>query len=438
MSWDLRLRTPRYISPSGKVFEFEYQDVERARDKKVGAFDFPRLNGSYFQDLGNKGSAYVMRISFSGENHDEIADQFFDATGERGPATLEHPRYGTLIVLPLSVKQTDALTTKANTTTFVVDCRETLEGSYPKSNTDAISEIDNSMDELSIVGADKYEQKHKIPDGAAASIDKQETGSLLDSIENSLNGLMEDSANFAASIDEVRANIDELISKPATMVNQLSEIISMPARAIGNTVDMVTGGYINLVQTVNSATDMERISNLVTGSLDNHRVLDTSTASANINSSQRNYTLSLSAITALARSIVMFASNGSLTTRAQAILLCENLSDLWEETQQRYDRIQSNFVGLGQLEYQWSQDDELNRLAGIAVASAVGNITDLSFGLYTERVLVLVEPSNIISLSAKLYGSVDNCVVQKLIDTNSLKGEEILFVPAGKEIVYYA
>jgi hypothetical protein len=83
-------------------------------------------------------------------------------------------------------------------------------------------------------------------------------------------------------------------------------------------------------------------------------------------------------------------------------------------------------------------DDELNRLAGIAVASAVGNITDLSFGLYTERVLVLVEPSNIISLSAKLYGSVDNCVVQKLIDTNSLKGEEILFVPAGKEIVYYA
>ena len=40
MSWDLRLRTPRYISPSGKVFEFEYQDVERARDKKVGRLIF--------------------------------------------------------------------------------------------------------------------------------------------------------------------------------------------------------------------------------------------------------------------------------------------------------------------------------------------------------------------------------------------------------------
>lgn len=438
MGWDSRLRTPKYISPSGKVFEFEYQDVERSRDKKIGAFDFPKLNGSYFQDLGNKGVGYLTRMSFTGEDHDEIADKFFDATGEIGPATLEHPRYGTKRVLAISVKQTDALTTKANTTSFVVDCRETLEGIVPKSNNDALSEIDSSADKLKEEGAEKYEEKHKIIDGGSVSIDKQETENLLDDIESSLNGLMEDSANFAASIDEVRANIDELINKPATIINQISEIISMPARAIGNTVDTVTGGYINLVNSINNATDTDRISNLVTGSLDNHLVSDESTASANINSSQRNYTLSLTTIVALSRAITIFASNGSLTTRKQAIELSESLADLWEDTQQKYDSIQSEFTDIGQLEYQWSQDDELSNSSNKAVVSAIGNITELAFGLYTERVLLLDRPSNIISLSAKLYGSVENSVVQKLIDTNSLKGEEILLVPAGKEILYYA
>ncbi|HAV1412728.1 DNA circularization N-terminal domain-containing protein [Vibrio parahaemolyticus] len=465
--WRDRLKSPKYTSPSGEVFVFEYEDLERSRSKKVGKFDFPALNGTYLQDLGNVGGTYPIKVIFSGAEHDTEADRFFNATGEIGAATLDHPRYGTLRVLPLSVKQVDAVKTKANQTTLLVTYQETLENTYPIKSDDAVSDIDENTEQLKDAGGSAYGDVQDLPDGVAETIEKQETLSMLDSIEDNLNGLLDDSAEFAAAIDEVRENIDEFIEKPITLLNTLSEVVLMPARAIGNTINAVTGGYIELVRVFNNATDIDRIKNLTVGSLDDHLssndssssssggtsgssdvestsssssvlVSDPSTASANINSAQRNQTMSLIAVSGLCRSATVLAGRGAFSTRSDAIAMSESIIELWEETRQQFDSIQTEFVGVGQLEYQWSADPEQFSITNEIVKSAVNGIVSVSFGLYTERSVILAEDSDIITLSFRLYGDVSNATVQKLIDTNSLKGEEILMLPEGKEIFYYA
>ena len=438
IDWRERLKPPRYTSPSGEVFVFEYEDLERNRDKSIGKFNFPMLNGTYLQDMGNDGTVLPLRVIFSGADHDTQADKFFKATGENGVSTLDHPRYGNIRVVPISVRQFDALKSKANQTSFLVNFQETLEDIYPKKSDDSISDIDDNTESLKDAGGNAYGGAQKLPDASAMSIEKQETLSMLDSIESSLNELMEDSAEFAAAIDEVRENIDELIEKPITMINTISEIVLMPARAIGNTINSMTSGYIELVRVFNDATDIDRITNLTTGSLDSHLVSDTSTASANINSSQRNQTMSLIAISGLCRSTTVLAAEGAFSTRAQAVAATESIISLWEETRQKFDSIQTSFLGVGQLEYQWSTDPELFSITNEIVKSSVNGIVEVSYGLYTERSIVLAEDSDIISLSYRLYGNVLNETVQKLIDTNSLKGEEILMVPEGKEVFYYA
>ncbi len=437
--WRDRIKSPKYTSPSGEVFVFEYEDFERARSKKIGKFDFPSLNGTYLQDLGGAGATLPMKIIFSGADHDTEADRFFNATGEIGPATLMHPRYGTLIVLPLSVKQIDAVKTKGNQTTFQVSFQETLENVSPEQANDAVSDIDESTDELKDAGGTAYGNTQTIPDGATEAIETQETLSMLDSIESSLDGLLEDSAEFAAAIDEVRGNIEEFIDKPITLLNTLSEIVLMPARSIGNTINAVTGGYIELVRTFNNATDLDRIKNVTVGSLDDHlAVSDSSTASANINSAQRNQTMSLIAMSGLCRSATVFAGQEAFLTRADAVAMSETITELWQEIRQKFDSIQTEFSNIEQLEYQWSADPELFSIASEIVKSTISGIVAVSFGLYTERSVVLAEDSDVITLSFRLYNDVSNSAVQKLIDTNALKGEEILMVPKGKEIFYYA
>ena len=72
-----------------------------------------------------------------------------------------------------------------------------------------------------------------------------------------------------------------------------------------------------------------------------------------------------------------------------------------------------------------------------AVALAAGYLVEISFTLLPERRIVLDRPRTIIDLAAELYGAVDERL-DFLIDTNELSGSEILELPRGTSVVYYA
>jgi hypothetical protein len=71
-----------------------------------------------------------------------------------------------------------------------------------------------------------------------------------------------------------------------------------------------------------------------------------------------------------------------------------------------------------------------------AGALAAGYLIEYSFSLIQERRIVLGRPRTIIDLAGQLYGSVDD-KLDAMIDVNGLSGDEIVELPAGREIVYY-
>ena len=72
-----------------------------------------------------------------------------------------------------------------------------------------------------------------------------------------------------------------------------------------------------------------------------------------------------------------------------------------------------------------------------AMALTTGFLVDLSFSLVQERRVVLGRARTMVDRVGELYGSVDD-QLDFFINTNDLSGDEIIEIPAGRTVVYYA
>ena len=71
-----------------------------------------------------------------------------------------------------------------------------------------------------------------------------------------------------------------------------------------------------------------------------------------------------------------------------------------------------------------------------AVALSAGFLVQLSFTLVQERRFILQRSRTIIDLVGELYGTVDD-QLDFFLNTNDLSGDDIIELPAGREVVYY-
>ena len=72
-----------------------------------------------------------------------------------------------------------------------------------------------------------------------------------------------------------------------------------------------------------------------------------------------------------------------------------------------------------------------------ALAFVAGALVSQSFDLAVERSIVLTSERTIIDVAFEVYGTVDDRL-DDLINDNDLSGDEIVELPRGREVVYYA
>ena len=85
MSYIDRLRQLQLTSPNGSVFTANWVSNDQSKEKNLGVFNFPNVDGSEVQDLGIKSANIPLSFSFEGEDNDLEARDFFKACDERGP-----------------------------------------------------------------------------------------------------------------------------------------------------------------------------------------------------------------------------------------------------------------------------------------------------------------------------------------------------------------
>jgi len=410
--WNDRLHEAAYTSPGGTRLTFDYENVRRAFDKKTSSFEFPDADGTYIQDTGHSGRRYPMRLFFWGDDYDLAAEAFDALLRERGVGTLEHPRYGTVNVVPFgTVTQREDLKTAANQAIIEVTFWETIGIVYPSSQVDPASNVLTAVDEYNEAAAAEFEDITDIASAVEQSSFKSTYESLVDTVSTTLQtvaDVQEDvQKQFNAINDSINEGIDVLISQPLNLAFQTVLLIQSPARALANIKARLTA-YGDLA------------SSLMSGS----GVAVSGNDSVNSNAYHAN---DLIASTSVTGSIVSSVNN-QFTTKTEAIEAAEIiLAQFAALTEWRDD----NFTSLNEIDTGGAYQQLLE-----AVALTAGFLVEISFNLKQENRLILDRDYTIIDLVAKLYGSIDENL-DFFISSNNLSGSEILELPRGRKIVYY-
>ena len=394
----IELREAAYTPPSGTRLTFMYEDVGRESDKKTAAFIYPDSDGATIQDRGVGVRRYPLRIFFT----DHVAaDAFYAALEETGRGLLEHPRYGRRNVVPFgTLTQRDNLKTETNQSVIDVTFWDDAGTTYPSVQSDPAQQVAQATVLFNDAQAESLLENMPTDQAQIASF-KGYYSTAVGYIDEVLRPI-------AAATDAVyqryndinlaiESGLNTIVGDPLTLALQTAALIQLPAQAAAN-VNEKLNGY---------ALILERITEVFTGGEDEFLAADMLGAFAT--SGQ-----------------ILAAVNSTFTTRPEALAAAESILDTFD-TWNNWRDLNSTQNDVSDV-YETLQD---------AAAICAGFLVSISFTLKQERRLTLDRARNFIEVSADLYGSIDEEVLNFLITSNNLGGDELLLIPRGREIVYY-
>lgn len=425
MSWQDRLKEAAYTSPGGTRMTFAYLDVSREVDKRTAAFNFPGVDGTYIQDNGFNERRYPLQCIFSGPDYDRQASAFEDLLLERGAGRLDHPLYGRVNVVPFgTITRRDDLVSAANQAVIEVVFWSTLGAVYPSSKVSPKHEVIQSMKLTQASLGKSFGKAMNLATEARRVNEKLTVMSVLKDIQTALRAASNavDSVNreFRDIQAQINFGLDVLIGQPLLLAQQLLNLITAPSRALAGIMSRLQG-YADLLDRMLKRSKSASSSGAPSPDLP---VLER----LRVRLSNDYHTADLvgsAAVLGSVSSVVnnQFTAKPQTLQAAEQILARADALTTWRD--ERFDELEQVDTGEG---YQSLQE---------TVALCVGYLVEISFTLVPERAVVLDRPRNIIELAAELYGSIDDRL-DFLISTNRLTGSEILELPRGKRVVYYA
>ncbi len=429
--WQDRLREAAYTGPSGIRLTFQYEDVKRATTKRTTAFEFSGIDGAYIQDNGFGARRYPMRIFFSGSDHDIEATRFELLLLETGVGKLEHPLYGLVTVVPFGdITRVDNLKTGANQTIIEVTFWTTLGVLFPSSVGSPVNELQAVLDAYNAASANQFGDVMDIENSVARAAAGASIRDLLLSTSAALTSVSEATLSITREFRELESTInlgiDVLIGQPLQIAGLISNLITLPGRALAGIRDRLEA-YGLLASDVYGSDAANPAQTLIGQTFLPLRT----TVIAN-----DFHTSDLFAAGTVAGSVTA-TINHEFTTRPEALESAEivlNQFDAFVDFRDTGFRALETIPGLGP--FQLDAGESYQQLQK-AVALMAGYLIETSFSLKPERRIVLDRPRTIVDLSAELYGEVDSRL-DFMISSNDLTGSEILELPRGKLILYYS
>lgn len=405
MTWENRLREAAYTSPSGTRLTFQYEDVGRTVSVKGATFEFTDADGTFVQDLGRTGRRYPLRMFFSGADCDLQATAFEDALNERGQGTLEHPAYGSVLVVPFGdISRRDDLVSAANQAVLEVTFFQTNGLIYPSPVADTAGTVADQVAAAEEAQAQWFGAAFVESTATVLADLRSRYNAALNTASDILRPIADTVTGTQRAFDQIQTSItrglDVLIGQPLTLAYQTIQLIKTPAR-ISQQVGARLDAYSNLFQ------------QYIGRPAENRTAL---------------YTRDLFASTT-ATATAQAAFSTTYTRRPEAVQAAEQLLAqldvlaAWRDEQ---------FAAQGEVDdgSSWQATQDL-------LATVAGALVDQSFDLAAERVLVLTSDRSIIDVCFEVYGSVDDKLDMLMAD-NDLSGDEIVELPRGRRIVYYA
>lgn len=419
MSWRDRLRQSIALtSPEGNIFEALWQGNSRSMDKKLGLFEFPKVKGTKVQDLDIGSARYPLTIFFAGENNDQESDRFFKACRERGVWNIIHPVRGALDLQLISVAENIQPVESGNVTQFDTEWIEPLKDSEVPSLFQQRSTIDSQIDEINSTASDQIESNVLQETAAETSSFEATVNAVVVAVEKFLAPVYELQSEINSQILSIKRGITSLLSAPVfdivSIAGQVQALVQLPALAIAD---------------VNSRIDAYE--NFISAALDFSP--DTAeTKDRNIVAVQEL------ALTSGLASFSFISSTGELDSRLQAIELINSNTELFKNITDTLDATQELFKD-EIIDGQYFSQSESYSDAVLMVSQTIAYLLRSAFDLSIEKRFILEKMRAPIEITISEYGDLgeDDLNFALFIESNSLKGNEILILPEGREVLVY-
>jgi hypothetical protein len=449
LAWAERLQEAAYTGPDGTRQTFQFADVSKTIRKKTTAHDSPDVDSTYVEDLGLKGALYPLTVYFSGENHDLEATEFEGLLDQRGPGVLDHPMYGTRTVIPFGdITRSDALVSGANQTTFTITFWETIAALYPDADADTLQLVDDAVASYDVGGAAQFDASIDIADAGAQSQFVKNMQQLKDGAASGLRAAQDGTGKLQSKMRRISQAIDStletFVGGPLTLAFQFRQLINAPARSAA-LLRARLDAYGNLATSLISGTGTG--SGGGTGSSVNGTgVVDAGTgAPGTIVDASNTFHANRMTAEVVVLGIALAVSGETYRTRQQALEASLELGSVfdsvvdWSELNYAVlfeasvgpDPTRQASSGVGSID-----TGEARQVLLSAVSGTMAYLIVTSFTLGVEKSFKITTPRTAVDLVAELYGGIDR--LNEFIDTNNLTGDQIMELPIGLTVRYYA
>jgi len=435
MSYVERIERLTYQSPKRKTFDLEFDDLARNIQRKTAINEFPYQNIANVQDLGMANLKIPIRCYISGSDYDLEADRFFKALNEQGYGVLDHPRWGSIDVIPINITQSESFVDGLGRAIFEIefieyypDATKFPESLYSKIKNfinDVTGAIDNIFQLVDSILTLETELRRivrtarRIVGSTISEVKRVETrfkgistrwkedtknnfvSSTFDPANKFRVGGREKQDLFNKNLrvfqEYIQENPDLIINEAVKQLNTLARTEQDP----NIKVSQIAESYTNTINFIESKFDDENMNDF----------------EANING-----------YNAIAFTLAMTEKliNGNYITRSESILIIDMLSERRERLKIIYDKvIQKN----GNLDY-----DILLQVYN-AISLSQRQILNQSLQLPTEKNIILDKDTSPIEMVFSITGNIDR--LDELISYNNLQGKNILVIPKGTSIRFY-
>ena len=458
MAWSDEIQEAAYNSPSGKRQTFLYENVSRETDLKTASFVFPELDGALIQSLGLGGRTFPLKCIFSGANCNKEADSFEKLLEERGHGILEHPVYGKINVVPTGkIKRTDNLVNGANESSVEVTFSETLvDKDESTSEVATADKLDAAMDEYedaavadfaNNIYTDSIEDKMQLQSVMKANADSTFKGvekMAKAAPKNKKRGSLLQWFNSAKKfINSIIDNIDKIGTYANEVARTMIKMIRYPSKIATDALSKLTG-YQLMIKDIASnvkadpfgtkaVTNQLASATLAWGSMVaalRYGVAKTAAEqsvnqSASASSSENNASSSDDDFDFSDNDL-----NGGFKSRADVLETAAQIAATFAEYSAYIDsqNKKNAFVDTGE-----TYEKLLN-----VVTYSLRSLEETAFNLPVTRIITLDRDRQLFELLTELYGKDGFNRQDQFINDNKLTADEIVLIPMGREVRYYA
>lgn len=427
--------TIKFTSPeTSSEFSAKWMDSTKGADKKLGLFDYPNIHGTVAQDLKSSSNRFSIIFRFVDyENHDLLARDFFAIVAkESGRWTVIHPVYGQLGLQLIAIKESQS-SSVGGFTELSTEWIESIDEDELLTARELAGLLDGqcALTQLNSI-VQFVETCDQTSKSFRAAIENTVTG-IGNVVDFVLSPLFAVENLVSSTMNTIRFGIQESLNAVllplAELAGQIQNLVNIPLLATKDTKTRITkyatlrSSLETLLPGADAIVDKVQVGGAIVP-----------TWASDIEKRNSIITTELASVSSIVAFSQILLTADDINTRAKALDLSQQVINAFSDLLTAYDA-QQGIQETALLEDQYFSNSLIYADLVTLIALTLKYMQVIIGDLRIEKKITLKFSQSTAKLCIEEYGTLDK--YDELIASNNLKSSEILWLPAGKEIIIY-